>query len=102
MSDTTGGASVQRRSLAEVRAACGLTVRALAERAGISPSTVYLIEHGKTVAQLDVARRLSEALGVGPWEVDELARAIEYRMRPRRPRRTHEAGAGDENDEHAV
>ena len=64
-------------TLKEVRARRLLSVRALAERAGVAPSTVYLAESGRTVPRLDIVRRLCEALGVDPGEVAEFAAAIE-------------------------
>ena len=66
-------------TLKEARAARLLTMRELAEKADVAPSTVYLIEHGRTVPRFAVIRRLSEALGVEPAEIEEFAAAIEER-----------------------
>ena len=49
----------------------------LAQKAGVAKSTVYLIEAGKTTPRLNVMRKICEALGVGPQEVDEFKLAIE-------------------------
>ena len=64
-------------TLKEARAARLLTVRALAERAGVAFSTVHLIETGKSVPRFGVIEKLSRALGVEPAEVAEFAAAIE-------------------------
>ncbi len=63
-------------TLREVRAARLLTVRALAERAGVAFSTVHLIEKGTSLPRFEVIQKLSAALGVEPAEVDEFAAAI--------------------------
>lgn len=47
----------------------GLSQRALAERAGISPSMLHAIEKGTRKPSLDSARRLAQALGIS---LDEL------------------------------
>lgn len=64
-------------TLKEARAARLLTVRALAERAGVAFSTVHLIETGKSVPRFDAIRKLSDALGVEPGEIAEFAAAME-------------------------
>ena len=53
-----------------------LSQRDLAERARITPSTIYLIESGRTRPQLRVMRRICEVLAVSPWEVDEFAASL--------------------------
>jgi len=63
-------------TLKEARAARLLTVRALAERAGVAFSTVYLIETGKSVPRFEIIEKLSAALGVEPAEIAEFAAAI--------------------------
>lgn len=63
-------------TLREARAARLLTVRGLAERAGVAFSTVHLIETGKSVPRFEVIEKLSRALGVEPAEVEEFAAAI--------------------------
>ena len=64
-------------TLKEARARRLLTVRDLAERAGVAPSTVYLAETGRSVPRFAVIRKLCDALGVEPAEVVEFAAAIE-------------------------
>ena len=64
-------------TLKEARAARLLTVRGLAERAGVAFSTVHLIETGRSVPRFGVIEKLSRALGVEPAEVEEFAAAIE-------------------------
>jgi transcriptional regulator with XRE-family HTH domain len=65
------------RPLREVRAERLLSMRGLADRAGVAPSTVYLIEAGRTIPRPRVIRRLADALDVAPREVEEFRRAIE-------------------------
>ncbi len=65
------------RTLKEARAARLLTVRGLAERAGVAPSTVYLAENGRRVPRFAVIRVLCDALGVEPGDIAEFAAAIE-------------------------
>ncbi len=64
-------------TLREWRARRLLTVRGLADAAGVAPATVYLVENGKSVPTFRVIRALSSALGVQPAEVTEFAAAIE-------------------------
>ncbi len=65
------------RTLKEARATHLLTVRALAERAGVAPSTVYLAENGRSVPRFAVIRAICDALGVEPGDIEEFAAAIE-------------------------
>jgi transcriptional regulator with XRE-family HTH domain len=74
-------------SLRAVRVARLLTIRALAAQAGVAPSTVYLIEAGRTVPHLSMVRRLAQALDVAPATVDEFQQAIEAAQAPRATRR---------------
>ena len=64
-------------SLREERVRRLLSVRALAKRAGVAPTTVHLVETGQRLPQLLTAQKLSAALGVEPNEVDEFRAAIE-------------------------
>jgi transcriptional regulator with XRE-family HTH domain len=64
-------------TLKEWRARRLLTVRALATAAGVAPTTVYLVETGRSAPTFRVIRALSEPLGVQPEEVMEFAGAIE-------------------------
>jgi transcriptional regulator with XRE-family HTH domain len=64
-------------SLAALRRRRLLSQRALARRAGVAPSSVPMIETGKTIPQLVVMRRIVDALGLtDPTEVDEFRRAL--------------------------
>jgi transcriptional regulator with XRE-family HTH domain len=74
-------------SLRAVRADRLLSIRALAQQAGVAPSTVYLIETGRTVPRLSVVRRLAQALDVAPASVDEFQQAIRAAQAPRTTRR---------------
>jgi transcriptional regulator with XRE-family HTH domain len=74
-------------SLRELRTAQLLTIRELAARAQVAPSTIYLIEAGRSMPRFGVARRLATALGVEPASVEEFRRAIEQAQRPRATRR---------------
>ena len=64
-------------TLKEARAARLLTVRALAERAGVAFSTVLLIETGRSVPRFDAIQKIAAALGMEPREIAEFAAAIE-------------------------
>ena len=79
-SDTAAESDV--RSLREVRADGLLSLLELASLADVAPSTIYLIEAGRTTPRLSVIRRLCSALAVEPWEVAEFRRAIRARGAP--------------------
>ena len=64
------------QTLKEARAARLLTVRGLAERAGVAPSTVYLIESGRSMPRFTAITKIAGALGVAPGDVTEFAAAI--------------------------
>jgi len=64
-------------SLRELRAERLLSVRELARQALVAPSTIFLIEAGRTLPRQRVARQIARALHVDPMEVDELRRRIE-------------------------
>jgi len=53
-----------------------LSLDDLAEKAGVSNKTIVQIEHGRQLPKLRTIRRLSEALGVDPMEIDEFAIVI--------------------------
>jgi transcriptional regulator with XRE-family HTH domain len=62
-------ASVRRRKL--------LSQRALASKAGVALSTIYLLEAGKTErTTFKVIRSVSQALGVAPESIAEFERTI--------------------------
>ena len=58
-------------SMRETREQRGLSIRELSRRSGISPSTIYRIEQGKTDPRPHVARAISAAFDCSPWEIDE-------------------------------
>jgi transcriptional regulator with XRE-family HTH domain len=64
-------------SLREVRAERLLSIRELARRAAVAPSTVYLTEAGRTTPRPSVVARLAAVLDVEPVEVEEFRRSIE-------------------------
>jgi len=64
-------------TLRELRAERLLSIRDLAQRAHVAPSTVFLIESGRTIPRQRVARQIAEVLRVDPMEVDEFRRRIE-------------------------
>ena len=64
-------------SLRELRAARLLSVRALAERASVSPRTIVQIEAGRLTPRFVTMRKIATALGVEPAEVSEFAAAIQ-------------------------
>ena len=64
--------------LATLRKRKLLSQRALAARAGIALSTVYLLEAGKTTrVTFTVMRKISEALGVPADEISDFRKVIE-------------------------
>ena len=69
--------SSETRSLRDVRAERLLSIRELAGRAGLSPSTVLSIESGRSIARPTSARSLAKALRVAPRDVVEFIRTIE-------------------------
>ena len=71
------------QSLAEARAARGLSQRTLAARAGVSNTTVHRLERGLGRPSARVARRLAAALGVDPRQVAELAPPVLAARLPR-------------------
>jgi transcriptional regulator with XRE-family HTH domain len=63
-------ASIRRRRL--------LSQRALAKKAGVALSTIYLLEAARTEhATFKVMRAVSDALGVPPESIAEFRRAID-------------------------
>jgi len=74
---TPGVASeLDEYSLREVRAERLLSIRELAQLASVAPSTIFLIEAGRTTPHLAVVRRIAAALNVDPAKVVEFRRAI--------------------------
>jgi len=64
-------------TLRAARARRLLTVRGLAEAAGVAPTTVYLVENGRSEPTFRVVRALSAALDVEPGEITEFSAAME-------------------------
>lgn len=65
-----------------------LSIRGLAREAGVAPSTIYLIEAGRSAPRPAAIRAIAAALGVEPAAVTEFRRAMDRAARPRdrRPR----------------
>ncbi len=64
-------------TLREARTSRLLTMRELAEQAGVALSTLYLIENGRSVPSFRVIRALSTALGMQPTDIAEFANSVE-------------------------
>jgi transcriptional regulator with XRE-family HTH domain len=69
-------------TLRELRADRLLSIRELAQQAGVMPSSIYLIEAGRVTPRLSTVRRLATALGVDPEAVTEFRQALEAAMEP--------------------
>jgi transcriptional regulator with XRE-family HTH domain len=63
-------------SLRQTRIDRLLTMRELAQRAGVALSTVYLVEAGRTRPSFRVMRQLATALAVEPQAIDEFAQVL--------------------------
>ena len=63
-------------TLREVRSDRLLTLRELADKAGIALSTLYMIESGRSSPSFRVIRAISGVLGVEPASVAEFAAAM--------------------------
>ena len=84
-------------TLREARVKRLLSMRQLAHLAGLSPTTVYLTESGQRLPQYATMRKLAEALGVDPEEIDEFRAAMDGALAGKgtvetRPRQTGPAG----------
>jgi transcriptional regulator with XRE-family HTH domain len=67
-----GGVEVNPTRFKELRTARGMSIRKLAEEAGVSTETIYRLEHGRRdFIWPKTARKLAEALGVDPAELVE-------------------------------
>ena len=62
---------IDGEKLKTLREARFLSHRELAERAGVSPTTVLNLEAGKAEPQRRTVRKLAQALGVDPAELVE-------------------------------
>ena len=67
------------KTLREWRAARLESSKTLALKAGVSNKTILEIENARSVPTFRTIRRLSEALGVEPEEIEEFASAIAER-----------------------
>ena len=63
--------------LSEARTRKLLSVRKLAEAAGVAPATIYHIEHDRTTPSFRAIRDVSAALDMAPLDIDEFAAVIE-------------------------
>ena len=66
-------------TLRELRAERLLSIRELARLAAVAPSTVYLIEAGRTAPHPSVMRRIAAALEVDARAIAEFRRTIDVR-----------------------
>lgn len=66
--------------LREARVRALLSLRDLAEAAGVGPKTIWGIEHGHQKPQLSSIKKIAEALRVPPAEIDEFRFVIEARI----------------------
>ncbi len=64
-------------TLREVRIRRFLSLRELAKRANVAQRTIVEAEAGRQVPRPATMRKLAEALGVDPIEVDEFRAAVE-------------------------
>ena len=64
-------------TLREARLQALLSMRQLARKAGVSPTTIYSLESGQHSPQLLTIYKLSRALGIEPAEIDEFRSAAD-------------------------
>ncbi len=67
-------------TLREMRLRQALSQRDLARKAEVAPKTIVDLELGRQEPRLRTMRRLAEALGVEPLEIDEFRNAIEEKV----------------------
>lgn len=72
-----GKRDVSAMTLKQARAQRLLTVRGLAAAAGLAPSTIYQIEHGRARPHFKTIREISAALEMDPLTILEFAQAVE-------------------------
>ncbi len=63
-------------TLREARTRRLFSVRALAEVAGVSPTTINLVETGRRMPHFGTMRKIAQALDLQPREIAEFAEAI--------------------------
>jgi len=59
--------------LREARLARFLSIRELSKRAGVAPRTIVEAESGRRAPYFVTARKIAEALGVEPGDIEEFA-----------------------------
>jgi transcriptional regulator with XRE-family HTH domain len=64
-------------TLREARLRALLSMRQLARKAGLSATTIYLLENHQRTPQLLTIYKLSRALGVNPEEIEEFCQAMD-------------------------
>ena len=64
-------------TLREARLRALLSMRQLARKAGLSATTIYLLETHQRTPQLLTVHKLSQALGIDPLAIDEFRAAYE-------------------------
>ncbi len=69
------------QTLREARAARVMTIRDLAEAAGVSTRTIVQIEAGQIMPRFATLRKIAAALSVEPREIAEFTAAIEAAAR---------------------
>jgi transcriptional regulator with XRE-family HTH domain len=69
------------KSLRDWRADRLMSVRELADRAGVSTKTIVQVEYGRQLATFRTMRRISDALGIEPHEIEEFDQAIAERKK---------------------
>ena len=66
-------------TLRELRSRRLLSIRDLADQAGVASGTIVRIEAGEPLPRFVTMRKIAAALGVEPGEIEEFARAIQAR-----------------------
>jgi transcriptional regulator with XRE-family HTH domain len=66
-------------TLRELRSQRLLSIRDLADQAGVAPGTIVRIEAGEPLPRFVTMRKIAAALGVAAGEIEEFARAIQAR-----------------------
>ena len=69
-------AGIRKPSLRDTRLRHGLTAEKLARQSGVSATTIFRIEEGKTSPRPYIVRRICTALECAPWDVEEFAASL--------------------------
>ena len=72
--------------LRELRITNVMTQKDLAERASVAAITIAAIERGVQLPSPKTSRKLAEALGIEPTEIDEVKEAIDRALKRERGR----------------